>query len=176
MIFNETKLKGSYVIEIDKLKDVRGFFSRTWDKELFHKMGLRYDILQSNISHNKRKGTIRGMHYQEKPYEEAKLVSCIRGGVYEVFIDLRKNSKTFRQWDSVRLTDKNFKMLYVPKGFALGFQTLKDNTELFYQMSKKYMPEFSRGIHYKDPEFKIEWPQKVKVISERDMSFELFKE
>lgn len=174
MILNEMKLKGSYIIEIDKLKDVRGFFSRTWDKELFHKIGLRYDILQSNISYNKRKGTIRGIHYQEKPYEEAKLVSCIRGSVYEVFIDLRKNSKTFRQWYSVRLTDKNFKMLYVPKGFALGFQTLENNTILAYQMFQKYMPKYAKGVRWNDPTFNIKWPLKVTVLSKKDQLWKEF--
>ena len=116
------------------------------------------------------------MHYQEHPHEETKLVRCTRGRVYEVMIDLRKNSKTFKQWESIELSQEDYKILYVPGGFALGFQTLEDNTELFYQMSEKYRPESSRGINYKDPNFKIKWPLKVQVISKRDLSFELFKE
>ena len=176
MKFKESRLKDVFIIELEKIEDERGFFARSWDYEIFKQHNLSPEIVQCSISFNKKKGTLRGLHYQSSPYEETKIVRCTKGRVYEVVLDLRKKSKTYKHWQSIELNQDDYKILYVPEGFALGFQTLKDNTELFYQMSKKYMPEFSRGIHYKDPEFKIEWPQKVKVISERDMSFELFKE
>jgi len=174
--FKETKLKDVFIVELEKTEDERGFFARSWDNEIFKQQNLNTKIVQCNISFNKKKGTLRGLHYQVFPYEETKIVRCTRGSVYEVVLDLRIKSKTYKQWQSIELSQDDYKMLYVPEGFALGFQTLKDNTELFYQMSEKYVPKSSRGIHYEDPEFKIEWPLKVQVISERDMSFELFKE
>ena len=176
MIFEELRLKGVFKIKLEKLKDERGFFSRSWDKDEFKKYELNTEIVQCNISFNKNKGTLRGLHYQTLPYEEVKLVRCTRGKVYEVMLDLRKESKTYKRWESIELSQYNYDLLYVPKGFALGFQTLEDNTELFYQMSEKYVPEYSRGIHHKDPKFKIDWPLDVQIISERDLSFELFKD
>lgn len=173
--FKETKLKGSFIIELEKITDERGFFARTWDKKIFSKKGINSNLVQCNVSFNKKKGTLRGMHYQAEPYEEAKLVRCIRGRVYEVMIDLRKNSETFMKWMGVELSSENYKMLYVPEGFALGFQTLEDDTELFYQMSQFYMPECSRGILWNDESFKISWPSKVTVISKKDLSFSPFK-
>ena len=128
MIFIETNLKGSFIIEPEKIEDERGFFARTWDKEIFEKRGLNPKLVQCNISFNKKKGTLRGMHYQIAPYEEAKLVRCTKGSVFEVMIDLRPKSETFKKWESVELNSENYKMLYVPEGFALGFQTLEDNT------------------------------------------------
>jgi len=171
LIFSETKLKGSYIIDVEKVNDVRGFFARSWDKNIFEQKGLNSNLVQCNISFNKKRGTLRGMHYQEYPYQEAKLVRCTSGSVYEVMIDLRKDSKTFRQWESVELHSDEHKMLYVPEGFALGFQTLEDNTELFYQMSQFYMPEFSRAVRWDDPAFKIMWPHDITVISKKDLSF-----
>ena len=176
LIFNETKLKGSYIIDLEKINDERGFFSRSWDSQIFEEMGLNSNMKQCNVSFNKKKGTLRGMHYQYYPHEEAKLVRCTQGSVYEVMIDLRKNSPSFKQWEAIELSSDEHKMLYIPEGFALGFQTLEDNTELFYQMSEKYVPESARGINYKDPEFKIDWPLEIETISERDSSFEFFKE
>lgn len=174
MIFNETNLRGSYVIDVEKTNDERGFFARSWDKNIFEQNGLNNNFVQCNISFNKKKGTLRGMHYQEHPYQEAKLVRCTRGKVYEVMVDLRKNSPTFKQWEAVELCADEHKMLYIPEGVALGFQTLEDNTELFYQMSQFYMPEFSRGVRWNDNAFKILWPHKVTVISKKDMSFDPF--
>lgn len=174
MNFIELELKGAYIIEPKKIEDERGFFARSWDKKIFEEKSLNSNLVQCNISFNKKKGTIRGMHYQEHPYQEAKLVRCTKGSVYEVMIDLRKSSKTFKQWESVELNSDEHRMLYVPEGFALGFQTLEDNTELFYQMSQPYMPEFSRGIRWDDDVFKISWPLKITVISKNDMSFSPF--
>jgi len=168
MKLSETKLQGVYVIKIEKLEDERGFFARTWDKEFFKSNGLNTDLVQCNISFNKKKGTVRGLHYQIPPYEEAKLVRCTHGKVFEVVIDLRKNSKTFLQWDDVELDSKDYKMLFVPEGFALGLQTLEDNTEVHYQMSQSYNPKYSRGIVWNDKTLKIAWPLKPSVISEND--------
>ena len=176
MIFNELKLKGVFKIELEKLEDNRGFFSRAWDQNEFEKNGLNTKIVQSNISFNKNKGTLRGLHYQISPFEEAKLVRCTQGKIYEVMLDLRKESKTYKQWEAIELSKDNYNLLYIPEGFALGFQTLEDNTELFYQMSEKYVPESARGINYKDPEFNIKWPLEINTISDRDSSFEFFKE
>ena len=168
MKLSERKLQGVYIIEIEKLEDERGFFARTWDKEFFKSNGLNTDLVQCNISFNKKKGTVRGLHYQIPPYEEAKLVRCTHGKVFEVVIDLRKNSKTFLQWDNVELDSKDYKMLFVPEGFALGLQTLEDNTEVHYQMSQSYNPKYSRGIVWNDKTLKIAWPLKPSVISEND--------
>ena len=168
MKLSETKLQGVYVIKIEKLEDERGFFARTWDKEFFKSNGLNTDLVQCNISFNKKKGTVRGLHYQIPPYEEAKLVRCTHGKVFEAVIDLRKNSKTFLQWDDVELDSKDYKMLFVPEGFALGLQTLEDNTEVHYQMSQSYNPKYSRGIAWNDKTLKIAWPLKPSVISEND--------
>ena len=176
MIFEELKLKGVFKIQLEKIEDERGFFSRCWDKNEFEKYGLNSKIIQCNISFNEKKGTLRGLHYQSKPYEEAKLIHCTRGKIYEVILDLRKESKTYKQWESIELSQSDYNLLYVPEGFALGFQTLEDNTELFYQMSEKYVPESARGINYKDPKFHINWPLEVQTISKRDSSFEFFKE
>ncbi len=176
MIFTGIKLKGSFIIEPEKIIDERGFFARAWDKKIFEQLGLNPKIIQCNISFNKVKGTIRGMHYQAAPYEEAKLVRCTKGKAFEVMLDLRSYSNTYKQWLGVELSDENHKMLYVPEGFALGFQILEDNTELFYQMSQVYMPEFGRGIRWDDPTIKISWPLKPTVISKKDSSLPLFTE
>ena len=168
MIFNETKLKGAYVIDIEPLEDERGFFARSFCRKEFEERGLNPCIVQCNISFNKKKGTVRGMHYQAAPHEEAKLVSCIGGAIYDVIVDLRPDSSTYCQWVAVELSSQNHKMLYIPEGFAHGFQTLEDNTEVFYQMSEFYHPECARGIRWDDPAFGIEWPLMEKIISTRD--------
>jgi len=173
LIFEKTKLQDAYIIKIEKIEDERGFFGRTWDKKIFEEHGLNHCIHQCNISFNKKKGTIRGMHYQSAPYEEDKLVRCTRGKVFEVMLDLRKDSDTFKHYQSVELTSENYKMLYVPKGFALGFQTLEDNTEVFYQMSQVYMSEYSRGVRWDDPSINISWPLPLTVISKKDKSYDL---
>src|SRR5688500_11400400 len=141
MIFTETDLKGAYIIEPEKLEDERGFFARTWCAREFEEHGLNPRLAQCNISYNHKKGTLRGMHFQAKPYEEAKLVRCTIGAIYDVIIDLRPQSPTYTQWTAVELTADNHRMLYVPEGFAHGFQTLMDQTEVFYQMSNLYNPQ-----------------------------------
>ena len=146
MKFIETKLAGAYIIELDLIKDTRGFFARSWCQEEFAKHGLNPNLVQCNISFNHQKGTLRGMHYQIKPHEEAKLVRCTQGKIYDVIIDLRTNSTTYKQWFGVELSAANRKMLYIPEGFAHGFQTLEDHSEVFYQMSNFYHPESARGI------------------------------
>ena len=168
MIFTETKLKGAFVIEIEPHQDERGFFARSWCADEFKKHGLNSQLVQCNISFNKKRGTLRGMHYQVAPFAEAKLVRCTRGAIYDVIIDLRPNSPTFRQWMAVELTAENRTALYVPEDFAHGFQTLMDNTEVFYQMSEFYHPECARGVRWDDPAFGIEWPSSQRIMSRRD--------
>ena len=171
MVFNETKLKGSYVIDIEQLQDERGFFARSWCRREFEAHGLNPQLVQCNISFNARIGTMRGMHYQVKPSEEAKLIRCTMGSIYDVIIDIRPDSHTFKQYLGIVLTPGNYKMLYVPEGFAHGFLTLENNTEIFYQMSEFYAPDHARGFRWNDPAFGIEWPSNVQVISERDKSY-----
>ena len=176
MIFTETKLKGAFIIEIEKKEDERGFFARTWDQKVFEEHGLNPNMVQCNVSFNKEKGTLRGMHFQIPPYEEAKLVRCIKGKIFEVMIDLRKKSRTYKEWLGIEMVSDDYKMLYVPEEFALGFQTLEDNTEVFYQMSQFYMPQYVRGLRWDDPAFVITWPLKPTIISKKDQSFQSFNE
>jgi dTDP-4-dehydrorhamnose 3,5-epimerase len=171
MIFHETKLKGAYVIEIEKLNDHRGFFARSWCQREFETHNLVSRIKQSNVSYNKIKGTLRGMHYQLSPYEETKLVRCTRGAIYDVIIDLRPASPSYSQWIGVELTGENYKMLYVPENFAHGYQTLEDNSEVTYQVTQFYTPGSERGIRWNDPAFSINWPVEVRVISDKDKSW-----
>jgi dTDP-4-dehydrorhamnose 3,5-epimerase len=171
VIFTETKLKGAFIVELEKLEDERGFFARTWCRREFEAHGLNPRLVQCNISFNKKKGALRGMHYQVAPYEEAKLVRCTRGAIYDVALDLRPQSPTFKQWVAVELTAENRKMLYIPEGMAHGFQTLADNTEVFYQMSEFYHPESAHGVRWDDPAFVIHWPVEEIIISDRDLSF-----
>ena len=174
MIFKETKLKGAYVIELEPLQDERGFFARSFCKREFEQHGLNPAIAQCNISYNKKKSALRGMHYQVAPYEEAKLVRCIRGAIYDVIIDLRPESLTFKQWIAVELTAENRKMLYIPEGFAHGFLTLEDDTEVFYQMSESYHPECARGVRWDDPAFQIKWPMDKVILSDKDRAYKDF--
>lgn len=174
MKFIETKLKGAFIIQIEPLEDERGYFVRSFCKEEFEKYGLNPEIVQCNISYNKKAGTLRGMHFQKAPYEETKIVSCIKGAVYDVIIDLRKDSQTFCQWISVELTENNNKMLYIPKGFAHGFQTLVDDTIVNYQMGEYYHPKYAMGIRYDDTSFNINWPIEHAIISDKDLKFEDF--
>ena len=171
MIFQETKLKGAFLIEPERLEDDRGFFARSWCKREFEAHGLNPELVQCNISFNKKKGTLRGMHYQKTPHEEARLVRCTKGAIYDVIIDLRNDSEMFKQWFSVELTLENRKMLYIPEGFAHGFITLEDNTEVFYQMSEFYAPECAGGVRWNDSAFNILWPEDVVVISDRDKQY-----
>ena len=171
MIFTPTDLAGAHVIDLQKLEDERGFFARTWCRREFEAQGLDANLVQCNISHNTRAGTLRGMHFQVAPFEEAKLVRCIRGALYDVIIDLRPASPTFLRWISVVLTDTNYQALFVPAGFAHGFQTLADHTEVFYQMSEYYAPEHARGLRWNDPLFNITWPDAERTIAARDLVY-----
>jgi dTDP-4-dehydrorhamnose 3,5-epimerase len=221
MIFTQTQLKGSYIIELEKLEDERGFFARTFCQREFEAHGLNSNVVQCNISYNKKRGTLRGMHFQIAPYQEAKLIMCLTGSIYDVIVDLRPDSPTYRQWiavnlvsreqlsvssfqsatDSSRLTldaahssqlpafgsqltadsvhnsasglqlTAHYGMFYIPGGFAHGFLTLEDETEVLYQMSEFYMPEYARGIRWNDPSFNISWPIDVAVISGKDKSY-----
>jgi dTDP-4-dehydrorhamnose 3,5-epimerase len=226
MLFTETKLKGAFIIDLQKLEDERGFFARSWCQREFEAHGLNPQLVQCNISFSLKKGTLRGMHYQAKPFEEAKLVRCVRGSIYDVIIDIRPDSPTYCQWIAVELSSPRFhlpspisllptqglgsaadcspltahssevtahslqltahtsevtagrspltayyKMVYVPEGFAHGFLTLEDNTEVFYQMSEFFAPEYARGFRWNDPAFGIRWPLEPQVISERDRTY-----
>ena len=175
MKFFETKLKGLYVIELEIPEmDERGFFTRIWDRKIFQDKGLNSDLVQISSSFNKTRGTIRGMHFQKKPFAEVKLVRCTRGKIFDVIIDLRTKSNTFMKWISVELNSDNLKMLYIPEGFAHGFQTLEDNTEVSYQMTQYYMPEFAEGIRWNDIQFNIDWPIKFPILSEKDKKYSDF--
>ena len=171
MILHETALKGAYILDIERLEDKRGFFARAWCKKGCAAYGLNSGLVQSNIGFSKKRGTLRGMHYQIAPYEETKLVRCTMGAIYDVILDLRRDSPTYKQWIGVELTADNRKMLYIPEGCAHGYQALVDKTEIFYQASQFYAPEFARGVRYNDPTFGIQWPMAVQVISDTDKSW-----
>ena len=169
MNFIDTAVKDAFIIDIEKKTDDRGFFARTWCKKEFEERGLKVDIVQSNLSFNKRKGTLRGLHYQLSPYAETKLVRCTKGAIYDVIIDLRSHSSTFRHWIGVELTEDNYRMLYVPEGFAHGYQTLQDNSEVVYHVSQCYVPNAEHGIRWDDPSFEIDWPiTEERTISSKD--------
>lgn len=171
VIFTETKVKGAFVIEPEKREDERGFFGRSWCKKEFadHKLDPR--VVQCNISLNRKKGTLRGMHYQAGPRGEAKLVRCTQGAIYDVIIDLSPGSPTFKQHLAETLNARDHRMLYVPEGFAHGFQALDDNTEVFYQLSEFYAPEYACGVRWNDPSFGIKWPICEPIMAERDRSY-----
>jgi len=172
MKFTELTLKGAYLIEAETHSDVRGTFTRQFCKKEFLKNGIRFDICQCNISANDKKNTLRGLHFHKMPYEEAKVVSCFRGSCFDVIVDLRKNSPSYLSWESVELNDKNNKMLYIPSQFAHGFQTLEDNTIIYYQLNNYYKPEFYDGIRWDDPKIGIKWPNSNNlIINERDKSY-----
>ncbi|WP_310830502.1 dTDP-4-dehydrorhamnose 3,5-epimerase [Paenibacillus pedocola] len=177
MYFVETPLSGSFVVELELLSDERGFFARSWCEEEFLAFGLASSFVQCNISYNKNKNTLRGMHYQAEPYEETKLVRCTKGSIYDVIIDIRPESLTYKQWFSIELSETNHKMLYIPKGFAHGFKTLSDNTEVFYQMGSAYNEKSSRGIMWNDPVFGVVWPEEDQlIISDKDLSYNRYLE
>ena len=171
MIFRETSLKGSFLIEPERHQDERGFFARTWCLKEFESNGLSTNWVQCNISFNNKKGTLRGMHFQTFPFEEDRLIRCTMGAIYDVFIDLRPHSITFLKWFSVELTAENRMMIFIPKGFAHGFQTLSDRTEVFYQMGEFYNPSKAAGVRWNDPLFSIKWPIEPSFISDRDQNF-----
>jgi dTDP-4-dehydrorhamnose 3,5-epimerase len=175
MIFHKTKLGQVFEINLELNSDERGLFARSWCQNEFESQGLNPRVVQCNVSFNLRKGTLRGIHYQDAPCQEAKLVRCTKGAIYDVVVDLRPQSTTFKDWIAVVLTAEKRNMLYVPEGCAHGFLTLEDETEVFYQMSEFYHAELSRGIRWDDPTFQIDWPGKVEVISERDRTYPNFK-
>lgn len=174
MHFTETKLTGAFILEPEFLEDDRGFFARTWCRREFEAHGLTPRLVQCNISFNRHRGTMRGMHYQVEPHAEAKLVRCTMGAIYDVILDLRPDSATFRKWLAVELTAENRRMLFIPEGLAHGFQTLMDNTEIFYQMSEFYYPEYARGVRWNDPAFGIVWPKGEQIVSIRDQEYSDF--
>lgn len=175
MRFLETPLRGAYVIEIERREDERGYFARAWCQHEFEEHGLNPRLVQCNISYNRRAGTLRGMHYQVAPHQEAKLVRCTQGSVFDVIIDLRPASPTFKQHFGITLSAAAHNMLYIPEDFAHGFLTLQDDTEVFYQMSEFYAPDAARGLRWNDPAFAIELPAPVQVISERDAAYPDFE-
>ena len=174
MRFIKTRLEGAYIIEPEPIEDERGFFARTFCVREFEAHGLNPCVAQCNISFNKKKGALRGMHFQVAPHAEAKLVRCIRGAIYDVIVDLRPESVTFTEWMAVELKADNRRMLYVPEGFAHGLQTLEDDTETFYQVSEFYHPECAEGVRWDDPVFGIVWPLPIASISERDRTYPFF--
>lgn len=175
MRFHGTKLPGVFEIRPELLSDERGFFARTWCQKEFEAQGLNPRLVQCNISFSRRKGTLRGMHYQAGEHAEAKLVRCTKGSICDVALDIRPESRTFGNWVAVVLTEQDRNMLYLPEGCAHGFLTLEDETEVFYQMSQFYNPESARGVRWDDPAFHIAWPGKVEVISERDRTYPNFE-
>lgn len=168
MIFTETELPGAFIIDVDRMADERGFFARSWCEDEFAAHGILMPPLQANVSSNPTKGTLRGMHFQLAPYEETKLVRCTRGAIYDVIVDLREESPTYGQWLGVELTADSFRMLFVPARFAHGFLTLRDNTDVSYQVSAKYAPGHERGLRWNDPSIGIQWPTTPVLISEKD--------
>jgi dTDP-4-dehydrorhamnose 3,5-epimerase len=168
MVFTPTRLPGAYRIDITRHTDERGFFARGWCQQEFEDLGLVSRIVQVNISHNVKQGTLRGLHYQAAPFEETKLVRCTRGAIWDVMVDLRPASPTYRQWLGLELTAENRTMLYVPEGFAHGFITLEDDVEVTYQVSQFYAPRAERGIRWNDSVLCVEWPTTVNVISDKD--------
>jgi len=171
MIFTETKLQGLFMVDLERREDERGFFARTWCRNEFEAHGLETRLVQCNVSFNLRRGTLRGMHYQAPPCAEIKLARCTLGAIYDVAIDLRPDSPTFRQWAAVELTAENRRALYIPAGFAHGFQTLRDNSEVFYQMSEFYHAAYARGVRWNDLAFGISWPLPDPLLSERDHAY-----
>ena len=172
MIFTPTELDGAYVVDIEPREDERGFFARAWAREEFAGHGLSTEVVQANIAFNRRKGTLRGMHFQRDPHAEVKLVRCTRGAFYDVVVDLRASSPTHTRWIGVEITAENRRMLYVPEGFAHGYQTLADDTEAYYHVSAAYAPEAEGGVRWDDPAFGIEWPDPAPpVMSEKDRTW-----
>jgi dTDP-4-dehydrorhamnose 3,5-epimerase len=171
MIFTSTRLSVAYVIDLDRRTDERGFFARTWCEQELAEHGLASRVVQANLSYNRQRGTLRGLHYQRAPYAETKLVRCTRGAIWDVILDLRPGSPDCGQWLGVELTAENYRALYVPEGFAHGFITLTDDAEVSYQVSQAYTPGAEGGIRWNDPAFNIQWPAPVQVISAKDAAW-----
>jgi dTDP-4-dehydrorhamnose 3,5-epimerase len=176
LLFTETKLKGAFVLELEQLKDERGFFARSWCQREFEKHQLVANLVQCSVSFNRKRGTLRGLHYQAAPHAEAKLVRCTQGAIYDVIVDVRPESPTYKQWAAVELSAENRLQMYIPPGLAHGFQTLEDATEVFYQMSELYEPSSAKGIRWNDPAFHIEWPRvSTRILSARDNNYPNFE-
>jgi len=175
MKFRETKLPGVFTIDLELHSDERGFFARSWCQKEFLDHGLNGNLVQCSVSLNSKKGTLRGMHYQAAPFAETKVVRCTAGSIYDVILDLRRQSPTFKQWFGAELRATKRRSLYVPEGCAHGFVTLADDSEVLYQMSEFYHPESSHGVRWNDPAFQIDWPQEIAVISERDRTYPDFE-
>jgi dTDP-4-dehydrorhamnose 3,5-epimerase len=171
VIFTETAIGGAFLIDVERREDERGFFARTFCEDSVEKQGLEGHIAQSSVSWNRVRGTLRGLHYQVAPHEETKVVRCTRGAIWDVVADLRSDSKTYRQWLGIELTDENRRALYVPRGVAHGFITLTDDAEVLYMMGEKYTADAARGVAWDDPAFAIRWPIEPVVISERDRNY-----
>ncbi|MDC0522177.1 dTDP-4-dehydrorhamnose 3,5-epimerase family protein [Nitrosopumilus sp.] len=174
MKFIPQKIYNSFIVEIEKNEDERGFFARTYDIDEFKKYGLNSKIVQCNINYTKKKGTVKGLHYQKSPFEEAKLIRCIRGSVYSVIVDLRPDSPTYKQSESIILSENEYCWRYIPELCANGIQTLEDDTEIIYQVTQFYTPESEGGIRWNDPSFKIKWPLPSQSISKKDQSWQNF--
>ena len=174
MIFSQTAIPGAFLISLNRIEDERGFFARTFCRSEFTEYGLNPDLVQCSISFNKQKNTLRGMHFQKPPYAETKVVRCTMGSIFDVIIDLRPDSPAFKKWLSFELTDENRLMVYIPQGLAHGFLTLKDNTEVLYQISDRYIPESARGVRWNDSAFGIEWPETPQIISVKDQEYKDF--
>lgn len=174
MIFTETEISGSYLIDVKRIGDDRGFFGRLWCEREMEEMGLVSSIKQSNIGVSPLKGTLRGLHYQTAPHQEVKIIRCPRGAIYDVIVDLRPDSPTFKKWFAVELTAENSRMLYVPEGCATGYQTLVDDAEIYYHTSEFYHPESATGVRHDDPAFGIEWPLPIAAISDNDKNWKNF--
>lgn len=168
MIFTETGLTGAYVVGIKRIEDDRGFFARGWCRREFEEAGLNPGLVQINLARSLKQGTLRGLHYQEAPHAEAKLARCTKGAIFDVLVDLRPDSPTFKRWFGLELTADNHQMLYVPEGFAHGYETLTDDAEMCYHTSQFYAAASARGVRYDDPAFGIAWPLPVAVISDAD--------
>jgi dTDP-4-dehydrorhamnose 3,5-epimerase len=171
MPFTATPLQDAFIIDIEPIEDERGFFARTWAPEEFHRHGLDPTLVQCNVSWNRRKGTLRGMHFQTEPFSEIKIVRCTRGALLDVIVDLRKQSTTYCQWTSVELTADNHRALYIPKGFAHGFITLTDDVEAYYHVSAPFSPPHASGVRWDDPAFGISWPFAPTVMSGKDRNW-----
>ncbi|NNF16057.1 MAG: dTDP-4-dehydrorhamnose 3,5-epimerase [Gammaproteobacteria bacterium] len=174
MKFTETTVSGAYLIEVNRIGDERGFFGRLWCEKEMQEMGLIADIKQINVGFSPQQGTLRGLHYQQHPHREVKIVRCTRGAVYDVVLDLRPDSTTYKQWHGVELNADNGAMLYVPEGCATGYLTLCDNAEIYYLTSEFYSPDAATGVRYDDPAFGIAWPAAASVVSENDQTWENF--
>lgn len=175
MIFKETTLPGAYVIEPEKIGDERGYFARIWCERELQQHGLKADLAQSNVGFSHRKGTLRGLHFQKPPYAEVKIVRCTRGAIFDVIVDLRPDSQTYKGWFGVELSDENSRMIYVPEGFAQGYITLTDNTEMNYHTSEFYNAEAASGVRYNDIAIGIRWPLIPSIISQQDRNWPLIE-